>query len=107
MLRNLFTCPHTINYIEHFFSECPIVVNFEKSIHQKLDSETGLRVELSVQTILFGLQNCTFARFEVYYINHIILVAEICISVFKKTETVNSLYIIFEKENQRRNITIS
>ena len=95
----------TINYIEHFFCECQIVVNFWKSIPQKLYRETGLRVELSVQTILFGLQNSTFARFKVYYINHIILVAKMCISIFKKTETVKRLYIIFEKEIQVRNIT--
>ena len=93
------------DYIEHFFCECPIVVNFWKSIQQKVYRETGLRVELSVQTILFGLQNSTFAKYKVYYINHIILVAKMCISVFKKTETVNSLFIIFEKEIQLRNIT--
>ena len=58
-------CPDTIDYIEHFFCECPIVVNFWKSIEQKVYSETGLRVELSVLTILFGLQNSTLARFRV------------------------------------------
>ena len=98
-------CPDTINYIEHFFCECPIIVNFWKSIEQKVYRETGLRVELSVQTILFGLQNSTLARFKVDYINHSILVAKVCISVVKKTETVNSLHIIFEKEIQLRNIT--
>ena len=69
-------CPDTIYYIEHFFCECPIVVNFWKYIEQKVYRETGLRMELSVQTILFGLQNSKFARFKVYYINHIILVAK-------------------------------
>ena len=78
---------------------------FGKSIQKKLCRETGLRVKLSVQTILFGLQNCTFARFKVYYINHIILIAKICIRIFKKTETVNSLHIICEKQVQLRNIT--
>ena len=29
-----------------------------------------------------------------------------CISIFKETETVNSINIIFEKENQLRNLTI-
>ena len=98
-------CPDTIDYIEYFFCECPIVANFWKSIQQKVYRETGLRVELSVQTILFWLQKCTFAKVKVYYINHIILVAKICISIFKKTETVNSLYIIFQNEIQLRNIT--
>ena len=77
--------PDTMDYIEHFFCECPIVVNFWKSIEQKVYRETGLRVELSVETILFGLQNNTFARFKVDYINHIILVAKMCISIVKKT----------------------
>ena len=93
------------DYIEHFFCECPIVVNFWKSIEHKVYRETGLRVELLVQTILFGLQNSTFARFKVDYINHIISVAKMCISIVKKTETVNSLHIIFEKEIQLWNIT--
>ena len=44
----------TIDYFEYLFCECPIVVNFWKSIQQKLYSETGLRVELSVQIILGG-----------------------------------------------------
>ena len=65
-------CPDTIDYIEHFFYECPVVVNFWKSIEQKVYRETGIRVELSVQTILFGLQNSTLATFKVDYINHII-----------------------------------
>ena len=98
--------PDTIYYIKHFFCECPILVNFLKSIEQKVYRETGLRVELSVQTILFGLQNSTLARFKVDYINHIILVAKMCISTVKKTERVNSLHIFFEKEIQLRNITI-
>ena len=98
-------CSDTIDYIEQFFCECPIVVNVWKSIEQKVYRETGPRVELSVQTILFGLQNSTLARFKVDYINHIILVAKMCISIVKKTETVNSLHIIFEKEIQLRNIT--
>ena len=44
----------TIDYIEYLFCECPIAVNFWKSIQQKLYSETGLRVELSVQIIFEG-----------------------------------------------------
>ena len=98
-------CPDTIDYNEHFSCECPVVVNFWKSIQQKLHRETDLRVELSVQTILFGPQNSIFARFKVYYINHFSLVEKMCISIFKKAETVNSLYITFEKEIQPRNIT--
>ena len=99
----------TIDYIEYLFCECPIVVNFWKSIQQKLYSETGLRVELSVQIIWGGgggLQNSTFAWFKAHYINHIILVAKMCINIYKKTETVNSLNVIFEKEIRLRNITI-
>ena len=91
-------CPDTIDHIEHFFCECPILVNFWKSIEQNLYRETGLRVELSVQTVLFGQQDSPFARFKVYYNNDIILVAKMCISIFKKAETVNSLCIIFEKK---------
>ena len=73
-------CPDIIDNIEHFFCECPIVVNFWKSIEQKVYTKTGgLRVELLVQTILFGLQSSTLARFKVDYINHFILVAKMCI----------------------------
>ena len=100
-------CPDTIDHIEHFFCKCPIIVNFWKSVQQKLDSEMGLRVELSLQTILFGLQNCTFARLKVNYINRNILVAKMCVSIFMKIETVNSLHIINEKDTQLSNITIS
>ena len=98
-------CPGTIDYIEHFFCECPIVVKFWKSVQQKLYRETGVRVELSVLTTLFEQQNSTFPRFKIYYINHVILAAKMCISIIKKTETVNSLYIIFKKEIYLRNIT--
>ena len=51
--NNCTFCSDTIDYFEHFFYECPIVVNFWKSIQQKLYRETGLRVELSVQTIFY------------------------------------------------------
>ena len=52
--NNCTFCSDTIDYFERFFCECPIVVNFGKSIPQKLYIETGLRVELSVQTIFLG-----------------------------------------------------
>ena len=45
-------------------------------------------------------------RFKVFYINHVVLVAKMCISIFKKTETVNSLDIIFEREILLRNIAV-
>ena len=52
--HNCTFCSVTIDYFEHLFCECPIVANFWKSIQQKLYNETGLRVELSVQTIWGG-----------------------------------------------------
>ena len=65
-------CPDSTDYIVHFFCGCPKVVKFWKFFQQ------GLRVELSVKTILFGVENCIFARCKVIYINHIVLVAKIC-----------------------------
>ena len=99
-------CPETIDYIEHFFCECPVVINFWKSVEQKLFNETGLRVELSVYTLLFGLQNSTLDRMKVLYINHVILVAKMCISIYKKTEKIHNLYVLFEKEINLRNVAI-
>ena len=47
-------CPGAIDFLEPLFRECPTVVKFRESIQQKSHSETGLRMELSVQTILFS-----------------------------------------------------
>ena len=99
-------CPETVDYIEHFFCECPVIINFWKFVELKVYNETGLRVKLSVHTVLFGLQNSTLDSLKVVYINYVILVAKMCISIYKKTEKVNNLYVLLEKELELRKVTI-
>ena len=100
-------CPGVVDFIEHFFFLCPIVNKFWKSIELFILAKTGIQVHLTVIDVLFGTQDKTMLRDkdQEKYVNHILLIGKMCISIFKKTKSNTLLYDVFEKHCFLRGIS--
>ena len=91
-------CPNTIDFIEHFFCECPKVKQFWKNVERKINVDINCNLKLTNESILFGIDGQNISKEQYNIANHQILVGKMCISIFKKTKSDFSLDILFEKE---------
>ena len=91
-------CPNTVDYIEHFFFECPLVKEFWKYVERRISARVSCNLKLSSKSILFGVDQNTLSKEQYIIANHLILVGKMCISIFKKAKSDFALEIIFEKE---------
>ena len=91
-------CSETVDFIEHFFCECPVVRSFWRFIEQEIKTKTGTEIKLSNTDILFGTDKLTCCNSDKLYINYLILIGKVCISIYKKTDSLIPLKIIFERE---------
>ena len=99
-------CRNQIDYIEHFFYECPPVLDFWKKLTGYIHGETLIRFKLGIKEILFGLkysENPTHDKKTIDKVNNLILIGKMCISKYKKAEMNTPIYIIFEQEVSMRN----
>ena len=97
-------CKDKKDYIEHFFCSCPVTADFWKQIEQKILIDTNIQINLSTTNILFGIKQSVSGKEAYIYINLLILIGKMCISILKKTESKVPLKIIFEKEVSIRKI---
>jgi hypothetical protein len=96
-------CVDVVDYIEHFFYECPIVLEFWKRIEQYLWIEFNIKIVLNVREVLFGISRVDgLTDTQLYKINHIILIAKMCISIYKKTELKTPLTYVFVNQARIR-----
>lgn len=95
-------CVDTVDYIEHFFFYCPTVRTLWKFIEEKIYSEINHSIILTATEVLFGIAKGEILSKSYDYINHIILIGKMCISIYKKTESMVPLRHIFEKEFEIR-----
>ena len=80
------------------------VLEFWKYIGKYVLTEFNVRIQLRVIDVLFGVKNLNITKESLKKLNHTILIAKMCISIFKKTSSPFSLKAIFEKQLQVRNI---
>ena len=93
-------CEDKIDYIEHFFVECPKISSLWTFIEEKIYSELKTKLKLSVGDILLG---CTpkerMLTRDMRYINFLIIISKLCISKYKYGTPIN---IILSFENELR-----
>ena len=99
-------CPDNVDYMEHFFCNCPVVQYFWIYIEKILLYKTDKQIKLSSTDILFGIKKDHQTKDHYQHINLIILLGKMSISIFKKTESKLSIQYIFEREMTIRNINI-
>ena len=80
-------CNNVVDYIEHFFYECPVVLSFWKFIEQFISLQLNVSLKLDALSVLFGVFDKKFGQTVLKNINYIVLVAKMCISIYKKTQS--------------------
>ena len=88
---------HEVDYLEHFFFNCRTTIQFWKQVETHISLVTGKHFTIDAKTALFGIPKSNDISNLIFkFSNHVILIAKMCVSIAKKTNNVNSLYIIFE-----------
>lgn len=99
-------CWNKIDYMEHFFYECDFVYEFwcclENTIYRKINQ----KVKISKNTVLFGLENDDFPLDQWKYVNLVILIGKLTISIFKKTKSKMPLTLLFDHQCAIRSVDI-
>jgi hypothetical protein len=88
-------CRDVVDFIEHFFYECPKSRELWKKVEQLMYVELDLDIDLNIHDVLFGLKRNGMTEMQILKINHIILIAKMCISIFKKTDSKIPIYLLF------------
>ena len=100
-IKNTDNCDYcgAVDYVEHMFIHCPRLRGFWEMIFNMILARTGVRVDRTDSNILFGINradmDCNKEKYRV--INHIILIAKMCISKTKK-DNIRNTQITFEIE---------
>ena len=97
-------CKNVVDFIEHYFYECPVVKRFWLFIEQYIFMQSEISVKLDVEIILFGFFDKEISKSVKQKINHILLVAKMCISIYKKTVRPPPLEVLFERNARFRNL---
>ena len=97
-------CNDTIDFIEHFFVHCKQISNIWTNVKDVFYHKYQKQVILNEITILFGIVGSVFLSVEeINCINHLILIAKMCISKYKYGTPI-MLNIMFEKELSLRGL---
>lgn len=97
-------CRNTIDYIEHFFYECGQVKPLWEHIENLLMVHVQRRIKLSLQTVMFGMNKNDLSVDEFEYVNHILLIGKMCISIVKKTKNTLSICALFDYHMELRRL---
>ena len=85
-----------------FFAECPVVLEFWQLTAGFILREFDVKIKLHCTDIMLGVQRPNMQTYYIKKINHVILIAKMCISIFnnnnnKTTKSPFSLVVTFEK----------
>jgi len=95
-------CTESVDFIEHFFFECPRVLTFWSFIESYLLAQYDVKILCDISVVMFGVYDKTLNKSLLTSINYIILVAKMCISIHKKTKSKLPIHIIFEQQIELR-----
>ena len=96
-------CADEIDYIEHFFYYCKKISCIWKCVEDKIYVKFEKTLKITVHDALIGLQGNKFSASLVSYVNHLILIAKMCIGIYRygtPSEIINR----FELELKIRNV---
>ena len=96
-------CEDNIDFIEHFFVECPKISILWSFIEGKIYSELNISMKLTAGDILLGCpRKGQMLSHDMRYINYLIIIGKLCISKYKYGTPVN-IILLFESEIRLRN----
>ena len=97
-------CNDVVDYIEHFFFDCPTIKKFWNYIEQYILITFDIQTHLTVVGVLFRIKQHNYRKVKTKLINHVILIAKMCISLYKKTNAFLAMSMIFENQLRLRNV---
>ena len=97
-------CNDVVDYIEHFFFDCPTITKFWNYIEQYILITFAIQTHLTVVDVLFGIKQHNCRKVKTKRINHVLLIAKMCISLYKKTNAFLAMSMIFENQLRLRNV---
>ena len=95
-------CNDVVDYIEQFFLDCPTIQKFWNYIEQYILITFDIRISLTVVVLLFGIKQHNYRKVKTEQINHIILIAKMCISIYINVSCTSFLPSSMIFENQLR-----
>lgn len=100
-LSNSELCPYCvgeIDYIEHFFFGCSVVEPLWRHVQYIIAAKTDLTITLDAKSVLLGIISFeNVSSKSLCIINHLILIAKMCISKYRYGTPVN-LVLMYERE---------
>jgi hypothetical protein len=102
--RNCDQC-NEVDYIEHAFFFCPKIQTFWLNVKQFIFKEHNVRLDLNISTALFGVVSINHTSDKLNVVNHILLIAKMCISKYKFGDCKN-LDLLFEMETRYRHLML-
>ena len=82
----------------------PTIKKFLNYIEQYILITSDIQTHLTVVDVLFGIKQHNYGKVKTKRINHVILIAKMCISMYKKTNAFLPLSMIFENQLKLRNV---
>ncbi len=99
-------CPDVVDFIEHFFFECPRINHFWKCIEHFILHNTDVSLKFDVQTVLFGIKQPYSSSIHFNWINHVILLGKMCVSIYKKRNAPYPIEMIFQENLNLRKLNV-
>ena len=91
-------CPRDVDFIEHFFFECPKIRIIWEYVKNKIFQKYQIHLVLTRVEVLLGVyKKDNFSRESLKYLNHLILVAKMCIGIYRYGTPID-IGISFERE---------
>ena len=91
-------CSDKVDFIEHFFVECPQISKIWKHVQNVLNDEQNLKITLLPRDILLGFEKRPgTTKIDIEYINHLIIIAKMCIGKFRYASPIN-IVCLFDME---------
>ena len=91
-------CPGNIDFIEHFFFDCPRINKVWDSVKDKFFQKYSKRIQVSLDEALLGMiEKDGLTQAELVYINHLILIAKMSVGIFRFNKPID-IQFIFESE---------
>ena len=72
-------CYDAVDYIEHFFFDCPTIKKFWNYMEQNIRISFDIQTHLTVVDVLFAIKQHNYGKVKTKRINHVILIAKMCI----------------------------
>jgi hypothetical protein len=94
--RNCNYCNEKIDYIEHFFYDCDYVNSLWKYIENMFMIMLQKKITLTFKTVICGIEEKALSSVEQNYVNHILLIGKMVISIAKKTRSTIPLVLLLE-----------